>query len=117
MDQAVKIERIGADVTIVRRHSSSNRRLTFHGSDGSVKHFVVQTSLTPSCKSDERMVQLFRTMNVHLAKHKESRRRNLAFHAPLIVPVWPQVNPRTPLITTGPLITTESSGRGNIRGA
>lgn len=61
------------------------------GSDGSVKQFLVQTSLTLSARSDERMVQLFRVLNRLLDKHKESRRRHLSFHAPIICPVWPQV--------------------------
>lgn len=61
------------------------------GNDGSQKHFLVQTSLTPSARSDERMVQLFRVLNRLLDKHKESRRRHLAFNTPIIIPVWPQV--------------------------
>jgi transformation/transcription domain-associated protein len=61
------------------------------GSDGLVKQFLVQTSLTLSARSDERMVQLFRVLNRLLDKHKESRRRHLSFHAPIICPVWPQV--------------------------
>ncbi|GLJ07095.1 hypothetical protein SUGI_0058030 [Cryptomeria japonica] len=90
-DHTVKLDRIGADVPIVRRHGSSFRRLTIVGSDGSQKHFLVQTSLTPSARSDERMVQLFRVLNRLFDKHKESRRRHLAFHTPVIIPVWPQV--------------------------
>ncbi len=42
-DHAVMLERIGADVAIVRRHSSSYRRLQFIGSDGKVRYFLVQT--------------------------------------------------------------------------
>lgn len=87
----MKLDRIGADVPIVRRHGSSHRRLTMVGSDGSQRHFLVQTSLTPSARSDERMVQLFRVLNRLLEKHKESRRRLLAFNTPIIIPVWPQV--------------------------
>ncbi|CAM6100600.1 unnamed protein product [Calypogeia fissa] len=90
-DHTVKLDRIGADVPIVRRHGSSHRRLTMVGSDGSQRHFLVQTSLTPSARSDERMVQLFRVLNRLLEKHKESRRRLLAFNTPIIIPVWPQV--------------------------
>uniref|UniRef100_A0A7I4F837 Non-specific serine/threonine protein kinase n=1 Tax=Physcomitrium patens TaxID=3218 RepID=A0A7I4F837_PHYPA len=90
-DHTVKLDRIGADVPIVRRHGSSHRRLTLVGNDGSQKHFLVQTSLTPSARSDERMVQLFRVLNRLLDKHKESRRRHLAFNTPIIIPVWPQV--------------------------
>lgn len=90
-DHTVKLDRIGADVPIVRRHGSSHRRLTMLGSDGSQSHFLVQTSLTPSARSDERMVQLFRVLNRLFDKNKESRRRHLAFHTPIIIPVWPQV--------------------------
>jgi transformation/transcription domain-associated protein len=90
-DHTVKLDRIGADLPIVRRHGSSFRRLTIVGSDGSQRHFLVQTSLTPSARSDERMVQLFRVLNRLFDKHKESRRRHLAFHTPIIIPVWPQV--------------------------
>ncbi|KAJ7563398.1 hypothetical protein O6H91_03G108600 [Diphasiastrum complanatum] len=90
-DHTVKLDRIGADVPIVRRHGSSHRRLTMIGNDGSQRHFLVQTSLTPSARSDERMIQLFRVLNRLFDKHKESRRRHLAFNTPIIVPVWPQV--------------------------
>ncbi|KAL2624095.1 hypothetical protein R1flu_008340 [Riccia fluitans] len=90
-DHTVKLDRIGADVPIVRRHGSSHRRLTMVGNDGTQRHFLVQTSLTPSARSDERMVQLFRVLNRLLEKHKESRSRHLAFNTPVIIPVWPQV--------------------------
>lgn len=42
-DQTIMLERIGADVAIVRRHSSSYRRLQFYGSDGKTRNFLVQT--------------------------------------------------------------------------
>ena len=90
-DHTVKLDRVGADVPIVRRHGSSHRRITMIGSDGSLSHFLVQTSLTPSARSDERMVQLFRVLNRLFDKNKESRRRHLAFNTPIIIPVWPQV--------------------------
>ncbi|KAG8079526.1 hypothetical protein GUJ93_ZPchr0007g3092 [Zizania palustris] len=90
-DHTVKLERVGADIPIVRRHGSSFRRLTLIGSDGSQRHFIVQTSLTPNARSDERMLQLFRVLNKMFDKHKESRRRHLAIHTPIIIPVWSQV--------------------------
>ncbi|KVI08775.1 Armadillo-type fold [Cynara cardunculus var. scolymus] len=62
-DHTVKLDRVGADIPIVRRHGSSFRRLTLIGSDGSQRHFIVQTSLTPNARSDERILQLFRVMN------------------------------------------------------
>ncbi|KAF2290849.1 hypothetical protein GH714_015807 [Hevea brasiliensis] len=42
----VKLDRVGADILIVRRHGSSFQRLTLIGSDGLLRHFIVQTSLT-----------------------------------------------------------------------
>lgn len=90
-DHTVKLDRIGADIPIVRRHGSSFRRLTMIGCDGSQRHFIVQTSLTPNARSDERILQLFRVMNQMFDKHKESRRRHICIHAPIIIPVWSQV--------------------------
>ncbi|KAL2497632.1 Phosphatidylinositol 3- and 4-kinase family protein with FAT domain [Abeliophyllum distichum] len=90
-DHTVKLDRVGADVPIVRRHGSSFRRLTLIGSDGSQRHFIVQTSLTPNARSDERILQLFRMMNRMFDKHNESRRRHIYIHTPIIIPVWSQV--------------------------
>ncbi|KAG0500358.1 hypothetical protein HPP92_000430 [Vanilla planifolia] len=90
-DHTVKLDRIGADIPIVRRHGSSFRRLTLIGSDGSQRHFIVQTSLTPNARSDERILQLFRVLNRMFEKNKESRRRHLTIHTPIIIPVWSQV--------------------------
>ncbi|CAM8985650.1 unnamed protein product [Rhodiola kirilowii] len=90
-EHTVKLDRVGADIPIVRRHGSSFRRLTLIGSDGSQRHFIVQTSLTPNARSDERMLQLFRVMNQMFDKHKESRRRHISIHTPIIIPVWSQV--------------------------
>uniref|UniRef100_A0A5B6YTI9 Putative transcription-associated protein 1 n=1 Tax=Davidia involucrata TaxID=16924 RepID=A0A5B6YTI9_DAVIN len=90
-DHTVKLDRVGADIPIVRRHGSSFRRLTLIGSDGSQRHFIVQTSLTPNARSDERILQLFRVMNRMFDKHKESRRRHICIHTPIIIPVWSQV--------------------------
>jgi hypothetical protein len=42
------------------------------------------------------MMQLMRNMNRLLDKHPQSRRRHLAWHTPIIVPVYPQVRPLTP---------------------
>ncbi|KAJ7953120.1 Transformation/transcription domain-associated protein [Quillaja saponaria] len=90
-DHTVKLDRVGADIPIVRRHGSSFRRLTLIGSDGSQRHFIVQTSLTPNARSDERILQLFRVLNQMFDKHKESRRRHICIHTPIIIPVWSQV--------------------------
>ncbi|XVF62182.1 hypothetical protein PTKIN_Ptkin08bG0196500 [Pterospermum kingtungense] len=90
-DRTVKLDRVGADIPIIRRHGSSFRRLTLIGSDGSQRHFIVQTSLTPNARTDERILQLFRLMNRMFDKHKESRRRHIRIHTPIIIPIWSQV--------------------------
>jgi len=41
--------------------------------------------------AEERMMQLLRLINGLLEKHPESRSRKLAAHAPIIVPVYSQV--------------------------
>ena len=45
-------------------------------------------------------MQLLRMMNKLLDRHPESRQRMLAWSAPTVVPVWPQVsfNPKYPKI-------------------
>lgn len=91
-DNTVYLEHISSNVAIVRRHSTSFRRLAFVGSDGRTRHMLVQTGQNSSQgMADERMMQLLRLLNKLLDKHPESRRRLLNWHTPVIVPVWPQV--------------------------
>jgi transformation/transcription domain-associated protein len=42
-------------------------------------------------QADERMMQLLRLLNRPLERSPESKRRNLTWYTPIIVPVWPQV--------------------------
>lgn len=44
-DSTVYVERISSSVVVVRRHSSSFRRLGFIGSDGRTRFFIVQVGL------------------------------------------------------------------------
>ncbi|KAK6922605.1 FATC domain [Dillenia turbinata] len=89
-DHTVKLDGIGADIPIIRIHGSSFWCLTLIGSDGSQKHFIVQISMTPNVRSDECILQLFCLMNPMFDKHKESRRRHISVHTPIIIPVWSQ---------------------------
>jgi hypothetical protein len=41
--------------------------------------------------AEERLMQLLRLMNRLLDKHPDSRRRLLAWHTPVMIPVWQQV--------------------------
>jgi transformation/transcription domain-associated protein len=89
--EPVFIERIGADVEIVRRACSSSRRITVYGSDGQARTFLVQPvtqQLAPG-HSEERVGQLLRAANGVMATHPESRRRGLAFSAPRSLALLP----------------------------
>lgn len=87
----VRIERFLPIVDLVRGSSGCHRRLKIRGHDGSVHPFAVQHPAPRSSRREERIVQLLRTFNSTLAKKKESRRRNLQFHLPIMVPLSPQM--------------------------
>jgi transformation/transcription domain-associated protein len=86
----VRIERFLPDVDLVRGTGQCHRRLKIRGHDGSIHPFAVQYPAQRTSRREERMLQLFRIFNGILAKRKESRRRNLQFHLPLIIPVTVQ---------------------------
>lgn len=87
----VKIDRFLPTVDLVRGIGACHRRLKIRGHDGSIHPFAVQHPTARYCRREERIVQLFRIFNSVLAKRKESRRRNLYFHLPLMVPVAPHI--------------------------
>ncbi|KAF2790408.1 hypothetical protein K505DRAFT_251218 [Melanomma pulvis-pyrius CBS 109.77] len=87
----VRIERFLPDVDLVRGIGICHRRLKIRGHDGSVHPFAIQFPAARSSRREERILQLFRIFNGILAKRKESRRRNLQFHLPLMVPITPSV--------------------------
>ncbi|GJU88118.1 hypothetical protein Tco_1300541 [Tanacetum coccineum] len=55
-DHTIKLDRVGADIPIARRHGSSYRRLTLIGSDGSQHHFpfLICPVLGHICKNKEK---------------------------------------------------------------
>ncbi|GAA6004124.1 hypothetical protein JCM10207_002438 [Rhodosporidiobolus poonsookiae] len=67
------------------------RRLTILGQDGSVHQFAIQIPATRTSRREERIMQLFRMLNSTLANRKESRKRNLQFTVPVVVPFSPSV--------------------------
>ncbi|CAG8494359.1 1120_t:CDS:10, partial [Paraglomus occultum] len=87
----IRIERVMPEVDSIRSHGWCYRRLTFRGYDGSLHPFAVQQPVTKHCRREEKIIQLFRILNSVLARKKESRRRELFFHVPLIVPLAPQL--------------------------
>jgi transformation/transcription domain-associated protein len=87
----VRIERFVPDVDLVRGTQVCYRRLKIRGHDGSIHPFQVQHPAGRYCRREERILQLFRIFNEVLLKKKESRRRNLQFNLPVMVPLSPSV--------------------------
>ena len=109
----VYVDRLGSNIQVVRRNSNSCRRIVLHGSDGSLRTFLIQGSqvcgdapcgLGPwlgSCiapkaaclpsslamqtttGSEERIQALLRNANTRLLAHPEARRRLLQLKTPL----------------------------------
>ncbi|KAI1391135.1 uncharacterized protein F4822DRAFT_175206 [Hypoxylon trugodes] len=87
----IRIDRFLPNVDLVRGVGGSHRRLKIRGHDGSIHSFAVQHPAARHCRREERILQLFRHLNQTLAKKKESRRRDLQFTVPLIVPLAPHI--------------------------
>ena len=87
----VRIERFLPVVDLVRGVAGCHRRLRIRGHDGSVHPFAIQHPAPRHSRREERTLQLFRIFNSTLSKKKESRRRNLQFHLPVMVPLSPQM--------------------------
>ncbi|KAL8725777.1 MAG: hypothetical protein Q9166_007142 [cf. Caloplaca sp. 2 TL-2023] len=85
----IRIERFLADVDLVRTVGFSHRRIKIRGHDGSIHPFAVQHPAARHSRREERILQLFRIFNGTLSKRKESRRRNLNFYLPLMIPLAP----------------------------
>ncbi|KAH6637038.1 hypothetical protein F5144DRAFT_531101 [Chaetomium tenue] len=87
----VRIDRFLPNVDLVRTIGASHRRLKIRGHDGSVHPFAVQHPAARHCRREERILQLFRQLNQTLSSKKESRRRDLQFTLPLMVPLAPHI--------------------------
>ena len=84
------IEKMSADVQVVRRACSSSRRLSITGSDGQSKYFLVTGQQSAGHgNGEERIGQLLRASNALLDSHPESRRRGLRFAAPRSHTLYP----------------------------
>ena len=86
-----RIQRFSPSLDIIRGHASCSRRITIRGHGGTVHPFIVQHPAGRHGRREERIVQLFRIFNTILERKKESRRRNLKFYLPILVPLAPQV--------------------------
>lgn len=87
----VRIDRFLPKVDVIRGYGICHRRLKMRGHDGSIHAFAVQHPAARHCRREERILQLFRIFNQVLARKKESRRRNLNFHLPLMIPLAPHL--------------------------
>ncbi|KAK3299398.1 uncharacterized protein B0H64DRAFT_371754 [Chaetomium fimeti] len=87
----VRIDRFLPNVDLVRTIGASHRRLKIRGHDGSVHVFAVQHPAARHCRREERILQLFEQLNQTLGSKKESRRRDLQFTLPLMVPLAPHI--------------------------
>ncbi|KAK3378249.1 hypothetical protein B0H63DRAFT_242073 [Podospora didyma] len=87
----IRIERFLPNVDLVRTIGVSHRRLKIRGHDGSVHSFAVQHPAPRYCRREERILQLFRQLNQTLSSKKESRRRDLQFTLPLMLPLAPHI--------------------------
>ncbi|KAK1766179.1 hypothetical protein QBC33DRAFT_453494 [Phialemonium atrogriseum] len=87
----IRIDRFLPNVDLVRTIGGSHRRLRIRGHDGSVHAFAVQHPAVRQCRREERILQLFRQLNQTLSSKKESRRRDLQFTLPLMVPLAPHI--------------------------
>ncbi|KAI8925789.1 hypothetical protein BC831DRAFT_256646 [Entophlyctis helioformis] len=87
----VKIDRFAPTVDAIRGHIYCYKSLTIRGHNGSMHRFIVQHPAARHCRRDERILQLFRIFNEAVIKKKDTRRLNLSFSVPIIVPLAPQI--------------------------
>lgn len=87
----IRIERFLPNVDLVRSINASYRRIKMRGHDGSIHAWAVQHPAARHCRREERILQLFRQLNQTLGRKKESRRRDLQFTLPLMVPLAPHI--------------------------
>ncbi|KAI5282031.1 hypothetical protein KEM52_003794, partial [Ascosphaera acerosa] len=83
----IRVDHFLPDIDLVRGSGGCHRRIRIRGHDGSLHCFAVQHPSPRYSRREERMLQLFRLFNSVLERQKESRRRNIKFTLPLIVPL------------------------------
>ncbi|GAA5822515.1 hypothetical protein JCM11251_006364 [Rhodosporidiobolus azoricus] len=87
----VRISHFANKYDVQRGSGAFFRRLTILGQDGSVHQFAIHIPATRTSRREERIMQLFRMLNCTLSNRKESRKRNLQFTIPVVVPLSPSV--------------------------
>ena len=86
-----RIERFDPIAEVVRAHAGCHRRIMIKGHDGSKHSFIIQHPAAKQYRREERTVQLFRLLNETLERRIETRRKNLHFNLPVIIPLAPQI--------------------------
>jgi transformation/transcription domain-associated protein len=85
----IRIDRFLPEIGFVRGSLTWHRRLVAVGHDGSRNPFSIVNPISRNARREERIVQLHRLFNAALEKRNESRRRNVFFHLPIVVPLSP----------------------------
>ena len=90
-DDFVRIERFLPHFDYVHGPGIWYRRIVMQATDGTQHVFNIHNPSSRHARREERMVQCFRLLNGVLEKRRESRKRNLAFQLPHIIPLSPTV--------------------------
>lgn len=90
-DLHARIVHFESTVDVLLRNGFTQRRVALGGSDGRPHYFLVQYAMTHITRTDERMTQMYLLLNRLLARHKETKRRNAAYHIPKVIPLTPRV--------------------------
>lgn len=83
----VRIDRFEPEVELIKGSVSCYRRITIRGHDGSLHPFAVQSPAARNCRREEQVVQLFSLFNGILSRRKETKRRQVLFQLPTVVPL------------------------------
>lgn len=86
-DDFVRIAKLYPVVKIVKRHGTSYRKIIFIGHDGSTHGFLVQNPVARNGRREERLMQFFRLLNGPMSRKIWTKRRNLEFSIPTIIPI------------------------------
>lgn len=83
----VTLARFDPEIVVQQHNGVYRRRVGMVGSNGKTTYFLVSFASAHLARNDERMMQMYLMLNRMMEKSKETRKRNLAFHVPLIVPL------------------------------
>lgn len=83
----VKITKFESHFTVIRRHGASYRRILIRANDGSIHPFIIQNPSGRAARREEKLMQMFRVLNVILKKKKGTSSRGSTFNMPAIIPL------------------------------